>query len=139
MTSPTSISVALAVALVTSPYPGAQAQVALDVTKMTCEQFATYKIANPKLIGIWLNGYHHGARGDTMVDVQQLDTDTKKIQDYCIQNPDVPLMQAVKSVHRVTSLAWQRKASWDLTLFGSAAQGSTGRISRLLCQTDVSL
>jgi acid stress chaperone HdeB len=139
MTRPTSISVALAVALVTSPYPGAQAQVALDVTKMTCEQFATYKIANPKLIGIWLNGYHHGARGDTMVDVQQLDTDTKKIQDYCIQNPDVPLMQAVESVHRVTSLAWQRKASWDLTLFGSAAQGSTGRISRLLCQTDVSL
>ena len=38
----------------------------------------------------------HG--GDTMVDVQQLDTDTKKIQDYCIQNPDVPLMQAVESV-----------------------------------------
>ena len=98
MTTPTSISVALAVALVTSPYPCAQAQVALDVTKMTCEQFATYKIANPKLIGVWLNGYHHGARGDTMVDVQQLDTDTKKIQDYCIQNPDVPLMQAVEAV-----------------------------------------
>ena len=98
MTRPTSISVALAVALVTSPYPGAQAQVALDVTKMTCEQFATYKIANPKFIAIWLNGYHHGTRGDTVVDVQQLDTDTNRMQDYCIQNPDVPLMKAVEAV-----------------------------------------
>ena len=98
MTRLTSISVALTVALAASPNPGAQAQVVLDVTKMTCEQFATYKIANPKLIAIWLNGYHHGIRGDTMVDVQQLDTDTKKIQDYCIQNPYVPLMQAVEAV-----------------------------------------
>jgi acid stress chaperone HdeB len=98
MTRPTSISVALIVALAASPSSGAQAQVAIDVTKMTCEQFATYKIANPKFIAIWLNGYHHGTRGDTVVDVQQLDTDTKRMQDYCIQNPDVPLMKAVEAV-----------------------------------------
>ena len=96
MRRPTPLGLAFMLACVASL--GTQAQVALDVTKMTCEQFATYKVANPKLIGIWLNGYHHGARGDTVVDVQQLDTDTKKIQDYCIQNPDVPLMQAVESV-----------------------------------------
>jgi hypothetical protein len=48
--------VALTVALVATPSSGAQAQVAIDVTKMTCEQFATYKIANPKFIAIWLNG-----------------------------------------------------------------------------------
>ena len=98
MTRPTSINVALTVALVASPNSGAQAQVAIDVTRMTCEQFATYKIANPKFIAIWLNGYHHGTRGDTVVDVQQLDTDTKRMQDYCIQNPDVPLMKAVEAV-----------------------------------------
>src|ERR1044072_2817474 len=60
---PTSLGLALTLAFVTSLR--AQAQVALDVTKMTCEQFATYKIANPKFIAIWLNGYHHGTRGDT--------------------------------------------------------------------------
>src|SRR5262245_1910231 len=98
MTRPTSISVTSAVTIVVSPYAGAQAQVALDVTKMTCEQFATYKVANPKFIAIWLNGYQHGTRGDTVVDVQQLDTDTKRMQDYCIQNPDVPLMKALEAV-----------------------------------------
>jgi hypothetical protein len=92
------LSVMLAVAFAASPRIEAEAQVALDVAKMTCGQFAAYKVANPKFIAIWLNGYHHGTRGDTVVDVQQLDTDTKKMQDYCIQNPDVPLMQAVESV-----------------------------------------
>jgi hypothetical protein len=33
-----------------------------------------------------------------VVDVQQLDTDTNRMQDYCIQNPDVPLMKAVEAV-----------------------------------------
>lgn len=92
------LGLVLAVILVVGPVQVAQAQVALDVAKMTCGQFATYKVANPKFIAIWLNGYHHGTRGDTVVDVQQLDTDTKKMQDYCVQNPDVPLMQAVESV-----------------------------------------
>ena len=98
LTKPVSIGLALTLAFVASPAPGARAQVALDVAKMTCEQFATYKVANPKFIAIWLNGYHHGTRDDTVVDVQQLDADTKKMQDYCIQNPDVALMQAVEAV-----------------------------------------
>ena len=87
---------AIAIALGASSV--AHAQVTVDVAKMTCGQFATYKIANPKSIAIWLNGYHHGVRGDTVVDTQQLDTDTKKIQDYCISHPDAPLMQALETI-----------------------------------------
>ena len=87
---------AIAVALCASS--SAQAQVTVDVPKMTCEQFATYKVASPKNIAIWLSGYHHGARGDTVIDTQQLDEDTDKIQRYCIDNPNTPLMQAVETV-----------------------------------------
>lgn len=68
-----------AIAIALGASSAAHAQVTVDVAKMTCGQFATYKIANPKSIAIWLNGYHHGVRGDTVVDTQQLDTDTKKI------------------------------------------------------------
>jgi hypothetical protein len=98
VTKPVLLGVALTLAFVASPAPAALAQVSLDVAKMTCGQFATYKVANPKFIAIWLNGYHHGVRGDTVVDTQQLDADTKKIQDYCIDNPDAPLMQSVETV-----------------------------------------
>jgi acid stress chaperone HdeB len=76
----------------------AQAQVTVDVAQMTCAQFAAYKVTSPKNIAIWLNGYHHGKRGDTVVDTQRLDEDTKKIQQYCIDNPNTPLMQAVETV-----------------------------------------
>jgi acid stress chaperone HdeB len=75
-----------------------QAQVTLDVAKLSCEQFATSSVANPDRIAIWLNGYYHGKRGDTQVDTERLTEDAKKIQQYCIKNPDTPLMQAVESV-----------------------------------------
>ena len=88
----------LTIGLILAATLPARAQVSVDVAKMTCGQFATFKVANPKFIAIWLNGYHHGTRGDTVIDTQQLDSDTKKIQDYCTKNADVPLMQAVETV-----------------------------------------
>ena len=47
--------------LVISPL---SAQVEVDVAKIDCHQFATYKVANPDRIAIWLDGYFHGKRGD---------------------------------------------------------------------------
>jgi acid stress chaperone HdeB len=76
----------------------AAAQVSLDVAKIDCGQYLSYKVANPKNIAIWLNGYHHGKRGDTVIDTQQLDEDADKIQQYCAENPNTPLMQAVETV-----------------------------------------
>ena len=97
MTKPILVGVALAWLTLTASSP-AEAQVTIDVAKLTCGQFATYKVASPKSIAIWLNGYHHGARGDTVIDTQLLDEDTEKIQRYCIDNPNTPLMQAVETV-----------------------------------------
>ena len=54
----------------------------VDVAKIDCRQFATYKIAHPDRIAIWLNGYFHGKRGDLMVDIQELAGDTDKVQEY---------------------------------------------------------
>jgi acid stress chaperone HdeB len=74
------------------------AQVTLDIAKISCEQFATASVANPDRIAIWLNGYYHGKRGDALIDTERLTEDTKKIQQYCIKNPETLLMQAVESV-----------------------------------------
>jgi acid stress chaperone HdeB len=75
-----------------------RAQVTLDVAKLSCQQFATASVANPDRIAIWLNGYYHGKRGDTLIDTERLTEDTKKVQQYCINNPDALLMQAVETV-----------------------------------------
>ena len=43
----------------------AQAQVTVEVSKITCEEFASYKIIDPEKIAIWLSGYYHGKQGNT--------------------------------------------------------------------------
>jgi acid stress chaperone HdeB len=85
-------------ALLLSAISPLRAQVLIDVAKINCSQFATYKIADPDRIAIWLNGYFHGKRGDLIVDTQELAGNTDKVQAYCLQNPDVPLMQAVETI-----------------------------------------
>ena len=76
----------------------AEAQVVIDVSKINCDQFATYKVENPENIVIWLDGYYHGTRGDMKVDVQTLTADAKKVEMYCLSKPEVPLLEAVKTV-----------------------------------------
>ena len=50
----------------------AKAQVTIDVSKITCDEFVKYEIAEPKQIAIWLSGYYHGTRGSTILDTQEL-------------------------------------------------------------------
>jgi acid stress chaperone HdeB len=76
----------------------ARAQVTLDVAKVTCEQFRSYKITRPENIAIWLSGYYQGKRGDTTLDTQSLIANTRKLQTYCGRNPQTPVMQAVETL-----------------------------------------
>jgi acid stress chaperone HdeB len=76
----------------------ARAQVMVDVSKITCNQFVTYKIENPKYIIAWLSGYYHGTRRDMAVDLHALIADADKVEAYCFTKPEVPLVEAVKTV-----------------------------------------
>jgi acid stress chaperone HdeB len=74
----------------------AQAQVMLDMSKVTCWQYVTYKVTNPKYISVWISGYYHGKRGDMLVDMAQVVENADKLTTFCTKNPDMPLMQAVE-------------------------------------------
>lgn len=76
----------------------AHAQVLLDVCKVTCWQFVTYKVTNPKYLAVWLSGFHHGKSGDTTIDMQTLVANADKLIDYCTKNPDIPMMQAAETI-----------------------------------------
>ena len=78
--------------------PAAQAQVTLDVAKITCDQFTGYKITNPQNIAIWLSGYYNGKTGNTVLDTQALTANAQKLRDYCIRNPKIMVMQAVETL-----------------------------------------
>jgi acid stress chaperone HdeB len=90
--------VALGLIFALQPVPAARAQVTLDVAKVTCEQFRSYKITRPENIAIWLSGYYQGKRGDTTLDTQSLIANARKLQTYCGRNPQTPVMQAVETL-----------------------------------------
>jgi acid stress chaperone HdeB len=76
----------------------AQAQVTIDVSKITCEQFRGYAITDPNNIALWLSGYYNGQRGNTIVQVQSFKENLEKVKDYCITHPTVTVMQAVEAL-----------------------------------------
>jgi acid stress chaperone HdeB len=78
------IAVALAI-LVAAGVSTAQAQTVVDVATITCEQYVTFKVADPKDIGIWLSGYFHGRQGDTRLYLQQLGENFSKLKSECFQ------------------------------------------------------
>ena len=76
----------------------AQAPLVVDVAKISCDQFVTYKITDPRYIGAWYSGYYSAKRGSTVVDLQGLEVAYDKLRNYCILNPTVTVMQAVEKL-----------------------------------------
>jgi hypothetical protein len=76
----------------------AKAQVTIDVSKITCEQFWLRKVADPDKVALWISGYFNGKRGNTVIDTQQLAGDVRKITEYCRENFQMTVMQAVEAV-----------------------------------------
>ena len=95
-----SFSVTAGIMMTLAGAPGAMAQMTLDVAKITCDQFVGYKITNPRNIAIWLSGFYHGKQNSTVLDTQALDANARKLQDYCLVNPQVPVMQATETLFK---------------------------------------
>jgi acid stress chaperone HdeB len=88
----------LAVILALVPMPGAHAQVTIDVSKITCEQFILYQITNADNIAVWLQGYYSAKRGTTMVDAQTFKENSNKVKEHCRMNFKLTVMEAVETV-----------------------------------------
>jgi len=98
----------VAAMLVSCTIPAAQAQFLLDTSKVTCQQYVTSKMVNPRDIAIWVSGYFHGKAGNAILDIEELKGRAEKLRKFCQTNPQKPLLEAAEE------------------LFGGK-QGSTGR------------
>jgi acid stress chaperone HdeB len=75
----------------------AQAQVTLDVSKITCDQFLQHKVTDPRFLAIWLSGFYAGKRKNPVVDVKMLEGNADRVSAYCDTHRKVVLMQAVET------------------------------------------
>ena len=68
MTKPKPTLPSLVLALLT--VSTAQAQITLDVSKITASSFLQNKVAAPRVLGAWLSGYYNGKRNNIFLDTQ---------------------------------------------------------------------
>jgi acid stress chaperone HdeB len=79
----------------------ARAQVTVDMSKITCEQYILFTMGDPKDIAMWLSGYYNAKRNNTVLDVQEFRDAGKKVMDYCQLNLKTTVMDAVEKVFNI--------------------------------------
>jgi len=85
-------------ALLSLAMPAAQAQVQIDASKITCEQYLLFKVADPRDISIWLSGYYHGKTNNSVLEVQAFKDHVEKLKSYCRANLQEPVMKGVETL-----------------------------------------
>ena len=98
-----------------------QAQVSIDVSKITCDEyvhdeipttdFVSFSALGPLsfearsmlsrwLIANWLSGYYHAKRNNLIVGVESFENNVNKLNNYCYneQNFKMPIMEAIERV-----------------------------------------
>ena len=77
--------------------PAAHAQVIVDLSKITCEQFIVMPKADS--VAVWLSGYYHGDKHVSTVDVNKFEESARNFRAAC-RLPDnfkKPIMQLIES------------------------------------------
>jgi hypothetical protein len=79
--------------------PTTQAQVTIDVSKITCEQVMMEQFEwTQREVVFWLNGYYNGKRSSTIVEPAAVKKNADKLTHYCYDHRDTTLMDAAKIV-----------------------------------------
>ncbi len=63
-------------------HPAAQAQVTIDVAKITCNQFMLGSVVDSRTMSIWLSGYYNGTLSNTLIDVPAMQERAREVVRY---------------------------------------------------------
>jgi acid stress chaperone HdeB len=88
--------VTLASAFAILAAPNAQAQMTVDLAKVTCKQYLFDNLisANAPMVAVWLSGYFNGKRNNTVIDIGAFRKNKDVVEDYCRMNQDATLIEA---------------------------------------------
>ncbi|RTE90228.1 hypothetical protein D6B98_26975 [Bradyrhizobium sp. LVM 105] len=82
----------------TAAIGAAEAQVMVDVSKITCDQYITQRITHSQTVNVWLSGFYAGRRNNPMVDTQALSRNANRVSRFCESHRDMQLLDAVEAV-----------------------------------------
>jgi acid stress chaperone HdeB len=73
-----------------------QAQVTIEMSEITCKDFAGYDGPTKDFVANWMRGYFMGKNNITTIDSRYVKRNTTKILRYCKKLPKSSLMDAVQ-------------------------------------------
>jgi hypothetical protein len=110
----------------------AQAQVTVDVAKITCQQILKEELASPTHdIVLWLSGYYSGKRNNMTINLQTINNDEQKVRLYCYKNPDTTVLDAIKNVLGFDKWVYARSKP-DQQGWGAAHRGQRGEAAGIV-------
>ena len=79
--------------------PTMQAQVTVDVVRITCEQLEMQALPwTSRDIVLWLSGYYHGKHDNTIIEPDAIKRDENKLNTYCFGHGETTVMDALKNM-----------------------------------------
>jgi hypothetical protein len=79
--------------------PAMQAQVTVDVSKITCEQLSMEQLPfSSRDVIFWLSGYYHHEHNNTVIESGAIKRDSNNLNRYCYQHGEMTVMDAVKNM-----------------------------------------
>jgi acid stress chaperone HdeB len=79
--------------------PAPQAQVTVDVVKITCEQLLMAALSfTSRDVVLWISGYYHGKHDNTIIEPDAIKRDADKLNNYCFQHGETTVMDALKNM-----------------------------------------
>lgn len=86
----------IAVVVATSFGGAAGAQVKVDVSKITCEQWLNFEVADFDEIAFWLSGFYNGKKGNLILDVKAQKDAITRVKRECYSAAKMPVMQVIE-------------------------------------------
>jgi len=79
--------------------PTMQAQVTVDVVKITCEQLSMEELPfSSREVILWLSGYYHREHNNTVIEPGAIKRDASNLNRYCYQHGEMTVMDAIKNM-----------------------------------------
>lgn len=70
----------------------------LDMAAIDCRELLAMPLARLVLVGSWMSGYFHAEMGSTTIDPDEMDNFGAVLGQYCDENPDSTVMDAIQQL-----------------------------------------
>jgi hypothetical protein len=77
-----------------------EAQISLDMNRITCRDFLGYSPENQNFVRFWLSGYYNASANSSVLDYDRLQKNSARVTAYCKGNKSATLPTAIKQSAR---------------------------------------